>query len=216
MRRFAIARIIGLLLALMGIGLSAWFAREAIRLNAEFHQWLVARPMEADMDLSQPGETTVRFHQTCSISHGEALYVDANLDDAAQQNLEELLDGLFGSVVIKERAGTEIESAMFSNTTAHWWGGKLMLTDFAPFQKGDYFATITIESGAPALAGKLLTVYAQYQLCGLEQMPAMITGVFAVGAGVVGLVSAMCVLPGLLRNGFWRDVPAHTDSIVRE
>ena len=60
------------------------------------------------------------------------------------------------------------------------------------------------------LAGREQTIYAEYQLCGLEQLPAIIAGAFATGAGVIGVVAAVCVLPGLLRCGIWRDV--HPDN----
>jgi hypothetical protein len=122
MQRIATGRIVGLLVAVIGIGLSVWCAREAVRMNAEFHRWSDARPMETVIDVSKPGETTVPFHQTCSIPHGEALFL-----------------------------------------------------------------------------------YAKYQLCGLERMPATIAGAFAFGAGMIGLVAGVCAFPGLLRCGIWRN-----------
>ncbi len=205
MQIIATGRIVGLLVAIIGIGVSIWCARDALRMNAELHQWLGARPMETVIDLSQPSVTTVPFKQTCSVSHGEALYLKCNLDDAAKQNLGELLKDLSGKVVIKDSDGNEIESVEINNKTAQYWDGKIMLTGFAPFRKGDYVATIHVDSGVSALADKQQTIHVEYQLCGLEQMPAMIAGVFAFGAGMVGLVSAVCVFPGLLRSGFWRD-----------
>ena len=173
-------------------------------MNAEFHQWLDARPMETAIDLSKPSETTVPFHQTCSISHGEALYLDCDLDEESKQNTEELFAALSGNVAIKDSNGNEIESVKINNTTVRYWDGKIMLTGFAPFRNGDYSATIRIDSGVAALADKEQTLYASYQLCGLEQMPAMIAGAFAFGAGIIGLVAAVSVFPGLLQCGIWR------------
>jgi hypothetical protein len=80
-----------------------------------------------------------------------------------------------------------------------------LLNGFAPFRTGEHVATVRVDSGAPALADKEQTIYVEYQLCGLEQMPAVIAGGFAFGAGLIGLVSAICVLPGLLRDGFWHN-----------
>lgn len=206
MQRIAIGRIVGLLIAIFGIGASIWCARDAIRMNAEFHQWFVARPMETAIDLSQSGETVVPFDQTCSISHGEALYLTCDLDDESKQNTEELFKDLSGNVVIKDSDGNEIESVKINNRTVQYRDGMIMLNGFVPFRNGDYVATIRVDTGAAALADKQQTVYAKYQLCGLEEMPAMISGAFAFGAGVIGLVAAVCVLPGLLRCGIRRDI----------
>jgi hypothetical protein len=205
MRKIAIGRVIGLLLALVGIGLCIWFASDAVRRNAAFYEWLDARPMETAADLSTPGETTVPFHQTCSISHGEALYVDVESDELASLSPEELLNGLSGNITIVDSAGAVIETARINSKTVQRWEGQIMLAGIAPFRNGDYIATIHVESGAPKLAHKQQTIYAEYQLCGLEKMPAMIAGVIAFGAGLIGFISSFCVLPGLLHSGFRRD-----------
>jgi hypothetical protein len=211
-RRIAVGRIIGLVLAAIGIGISIYFAREAMRMNAQFHEWLQARPMETVIDLSRPGETTVPFNQTCSISHGEDLYLKCDLDDTAKENPEELLKGLSATVVISKSNGEEIETLKINNKTAHHWDGKVVLAGFAPFRQGNYVATIRIDSGAPALADRAQTIYAKYQLCGLEQMPAMVAGGFALGAGIIGFVSAVCVIPGLLTGGFFRTIPEKAEE----
>lgn len=85
MRQIATGRIVGLLIAVIGVCISIWCARGAVLMNAEFNQWLDARPMETAIDLSKPGETTVPFHQTCSISHGEALYLTWEPNDATER-----------------------------------------------------------------------------------------------------------------------------------
>jgi hypothetical protein len=206
MRRIATGRIVGLLVAVIGVGLSVWCARDASRMNAEFHQWRVARPLESAIDLSKPGETTVALHQTCSTSHGEALFLKCNLEDSSNQSPGKQLSDLSGSVTIKNLDGSVIESVKINKDTLQDWEGKIMLTGFAPFSNGDYIAVIRVDSGAAALVGKQHTIYAEYQLCGLEQMPAAIAGAFAFGAGLIGLVGAMCVLPGLVRRGIWRSV----------
>ncbi len=211
-RRIAVGRIIGLVVAAIGIGFSIYFAREAMRMNAEFHEWLQTRPMETVIDLSKAGETTVPFNQACSISHGEDLYLKCDLDDTVKENPEALLKGLSATVVISDSGGEEIETLMINNKTAHHWDGKVILAGFAPFRRGNYVATIRIDSGAPTLANKAQTIYAKYQLCGLEQMPAMVAGGFALGAGIIGFVSAVCVIPGLLTGGSFRTVPEKTDK----
>lgn len=211
MRRIAVGRSIGLLLGVVCIGLSIHCAYEALRMNADFHAWLGARPMETAIDLSRPGEITVPFHQTCSISHGEGLYLKCDVDEKLQQKQQELLEGLSGVLVVKDLDGRDIESVKFDDKRAQNRDGKIMLTDFLPFGTGTYVATLRVESGATALAGREQgreqTIYVKYHLCGLEQMPAMVAGGFALGAGIIGLISAVCVLPGLLQYGFVRQIP---------
>ena len=204
-RQIAIGRIVGLTIAIIGIGISIWCAGEAIHMNAEFHQWLEARPMDTAIDLSKPGETTVPFHQTCSISCGEALYLNCDLDNESKQNTQELFAALTGAIVFKDSDGKEIASVEINGKTARHVAGKIMLTGFVPFRVGDYIATIRIDSGVAALADKEQSVYAQYQLCGLEQMPAMVAGAFAFGAGIIGLFAAVLVIPGLRCCGLWRN-----------
>lgn len=205
MRRIAIGRLIGLLIALIGFGLSIWFAFDAMRRNAEFHAWPDARPMETAIDLSKPGEVTVPFNQTCSVAHGEALYLEVDSRELTDVNIGEFFLGISGTVVIRDSAGNEIETAVINGETAYYWDGQVALTEIAPFPRGNYVATICIDSGGPTLAGKRQIIYAKYQLCGLEQMPAVIAGVFAFVTGFVGLIAAVCVLPGLLYGGFRED-----------
>src|SRR5690606_18972909 len=105
----------------------------------------------------------------------------------------------------RDADGVEIESTEINNKTAYRWSGETILAQLAPFQKGDHTATIRIDSGASRLAGQPQRIYAKYQLCGLEKMPAFVVAVFAVVSGVVGLVLASCVAPGLRRHGIWRE-----------
>ncbi len=211
MQRIATGRLVGLLIAIVGIGVAIWCTRDAVRMNAEFQQWLAARPMQTAIDLSKAGETIVPFHQTCSISHGQALYLDCELHDESKPNTELLLRDLAGDIAIKDADGNEIATVTFNTKTAvQYWDGRIMLAGFTTFPEGEYVATIRVNSGAPALADKQQEMYSEYQLCGIEQMPAIIAGVFAFAAGIIGLVSAVCVLPGLVRCGIWRNVPRET------
>ena len=182
-------------------------------MNGEFHQWLTARPMETAVDLSRPGEITVPFQQTCSISHGEAFYFKCDLDGASMEKPEQLFQDLSAKITIKDADGNEIENAKINSATVHNWDDDIILAEIAPFQTGKYVATIRIESGVPALANKQQTVYAKYQFCGVEQVPAVVVGAVAFGAGLIGVVSALCVLPGLLRYGIWRSSPLKSSSL---
>ncbi len=149
MQRLATGRLVGLLIAVVAIGLSVHSGCEALRMNAELHQWLAARPMETSIDLSQPGETTVPFHQTCSVSHGEGLYLKCDLGHRAQQNPQELLKGLSGKLIIRDSDGNQIKTLKLDNKTAQYWGDAIVLAGCAPFPKGKYVATIRVDYGAP-------------------------------------------------------------------
>jgi len=212
MRRIAIARIVGVFIAIGGIGVSILCALDAMRENAKLEQARDGRPMEATIDLSQPDETTVPFHQTFSRSHGEVLCVEFDHNIDAEADLDELFAGLFAKVVIKDSDGKEIESLEIDNTSAQVWNDNIMLAYFHPFDEGEYAATIRVESGAAALAGKQQTLYAKYQLCGLEGAIVLIGFAFAFVAGLVGLISARCAFPGLVRHGVWRDTPSARDD----
>jgi len=210
MRRLATSRIVGLIIAVAGFGVSIWCARDALRMNAEVHQWIDARPMESAVDLSKPGETSVPFHQTCSTSHGEALFLECDLPDDMKGSLDGLFKDLSASVVIQAADGSAIETVKIDGQNVRLWDDKIMLAGFAPFRKGDYVAALRVDRGAPGLAGNRQVLYAKYQLCGLEEMPVALAGAFALGAGIIGLVAAVCVLPGLLRGGIWREAPQKT------
>lgn len=204
MARFAGGRIVGVTIACLAMGVAIWSGREAVRMNSDFQRWLVARPMESAVDLSQPGETTVPFRQTCGTSHGEALLLQCDLDDQSVVGLEEAFRDLAAEFVVRDSNGSEIESADVNAQTVFSWDGMILLALIDPFREGEYVATLNVTSGAPALADKKQTMFVQYQLCGLEQMPAVVAGAVAVGAGVIGIVSLACVLPGLLQDGFRR------------
>ena len=212
MRPIAYGRIVGLIVATAGLGTSAYFARESARLNAEFHQWLDDRPMQAEVDLSKPGEISVPFRQTCSVSHGEAIYLSVTPPLDSYPKPDSLLYELSAKIIIKDREGNEIIDSEIAGKRAQRRDGEtdILLAFFYPFSKGDYTATIHVDSGVAELAGKQQVLYAKYFLCGLEQFPAIIAGVFSFVSGAIGLIAAVVVLPGLWRQGF-RRVPPNPD-----
>ena len=119
-----------------------------------------------------------------------------------------MFHGFSATVVVEDSEGNEIDRIAISDQTIVDRDGQIMLAYFTPFRTGDYTATVNIESGVPALTDRQQTIYAQYQLCGLEEFPAFVAGAFALGAGIVALISAACVVPGLLRAGIRREEPA--------
>lgn len=230
MRRIAIARIVGLLLAIVVGAAALWQGRVALRQNADFNRWQTDRPMQLTVDLSQPSVTTVPFRQSCSTSHGEAIFLlDDLLADAAAKALrasdgevESYVDDatihqlrrLVGSVEVCDRQGAVVATAEFNDRTIRYSEGRILLASLTPFAKGDYLATIRIEEGATGWGDRQPTLTAEYQLCGLELLPAFFS---AVGAAVVGLFSltcALCVLPGLCRHGIWQSTARERVSAI--
>ncbi len=216
MRKVAIGRIIGLAFVVICSGAALWCARDALQSNASYHRALTARPMEVVIDLSQPGVTTVPFHQTYSSSHGEELYLDTDLDRESLREPEDLFQDFTGNIAIRDSNGNETISADINDETIHTRNGQIMLASFLPFRRGEYSATIRIDSGASNFAGTKQIIYARYQLCGLEQFPALISGAFAIGAGCIAFFGAASVLPGLVKYGLWHDQSAQDATSNRE
>lgn len=206
MKDLAVGRLLGVLVAVAGVGVAGWFGVESARLNAEFQQWFKDRPLDLTVDLSQAGVVTVPFRQTCSVAHSEMIGLEIEPPAETEEALSSLLKGLSGRIVISGPGQPEVTTAMLKGDTAFRFVGssQVILTQLERFARGDYSATIRVDSGAPALAGRKQTLYARYMLCGLEQMPAFINGVIACAAGLIGFVAASFSLPALLKNGFWR------------
>lgn len=211
-RKIAIGRMVGLFIAVMGIFMSIRYALLAVQWNTDFHQALTARPMETTIDLSQTGETTVPFHQTYSISHSEVLCLQCDLNDEKQRQPEKLFKGLSGKLTVRDFDDNEIKHASISSQTVQYSNGEIIITEFLPFRKGGYLATIRIDAATPALAAKKQTIYAKYFLCGAEKAAELGAGAFSLIAGLIGIVASVFVLPGLLRRGIWRQTTSITHN----
>src|SRR5688572_12835904 len=87
-RRISRRRIFGAIVAASLIAASVYFAFEHRRMDRAFYQWIDARPMTINVDLSQPSKVAAPFHQTCQSSHGEAFYLTVEaLDDRRNAKL---------------------------------------------------------------------------------------------------------------------------------
>lgn len=173
--------------------------------NARFEQAITARPMEAVLDLSQPCTVTVPFEQTCSISHGEGIYLDLN-DAETDKERAEILGRFSGSIVVHDLAGNEIMNRGLSTSQASEMNGEVRLADLPTFAEGDYRATITVDTHGITSPHSRQTIYARYELCGLEQMPVVVFGFISFCAGFVALISGSTTLPGWWRHGIWKPI----------
>ncbi len=203
MRKIAIGRLVGVLLAIAGISVSVWTGSAALSWNAAVNQCRAARPMLAAIDLSTPGKTTVPFAQTCSMAHGESLNAEVASDGLSASDIEALFIGLRGRIIISDFASVQVDAADFGGHVLYY-DDQVQLAWLGRFPEGHYLATIHVDSGAPGLAHRKHTVFAKYHLCGLENMPTLVGGALALGSGFIGLTSAAFVGPSLVRSGVWR------------
>ena len=203
MSGLAKGRIAGCLIAAASLVASVYLTNQAIKRHAEFRSWISARPFETTIDLSGPGEWTVPFQQTCSVSHGEGIFLASPPSFSRDTVVEEILGDLTGSVFVFDENGDEIAHTIIDGSDATSWrdSGDIRLSGLYPFSKGEYVARITIDTGSPALSDTNQTIYAAYDLCGLEMLPAQISAFGAFGFGITALIAAACVIPGFIRYG---------------
>jgi len=213
-QRVAIGRIIGTLIAIAGLVIAALWGDAAVRMKRELEQAQVARPLEASVDLSRTGALIVPLRQTYVYSHGEALCLQCDLGPATDRPPTELLTDLAGAVTIADSQGVEVRTIPFNTSRIRPGDKDLTVGGTAPFEQGEYRATIRVTSGAAALAGKPQVLYMKYEFCGLEAQIVLYIALFAAGAGLVGLIAAACVLPGWLRYGLRRAPAAESTTRV--
>jgi hypothetical protein len=187
---------IALLLAAAGVV----FLLDAYRYHRDFYRWQEARPVDIPVDLSQPGEFTATFLQTCRISHGEALCLVLPHERVAGTTWPSQLSNLRFLCRILDMDGKEKMREELTDELPCGDGlleGTIPLVWFAPFGNGTYEMTFTVTQGAPALRGVPQRLIGRYWLCGLEMRVAvglMIMGIAAMlVAAVVAGITAMVV-----------------------
>lgn len=203
MRRIAIGRIIGQIIAVVGVCLSIQFVRDALQIGDEVRRAVEAQPMESTIDFSKPGQTVAQFHQTYVKSHTELIYFDCLLDDHVKKDIAKLFAGLEGEIVVRQSGGKIVESRVLNEKNAQHRDGRIFLARFDLPKKGEFVVSFCITHGADALAGTQQRVYAKHFLCGCEMLPAVFDIVLAILSGAIGIVFAMGVFRGTWRYGVW-------------
>jgi len=198
-----LAKCFGIGLALVALAISVHSGLTAWRHHRDFYVWIDARPLDVTLDLTRPSVQTVPFTQTCSLAHGESIYFDTGEAGWSEAEVAERFAGLDGTLKIRDAAGKEIASRELTAESVSPWGLDPMLTGIFPFAKGDYTAEIRIERGASDLPGSEHRLYARYELCGLELLPAYLLGAVSAVAGLVGLIAAAITATSIRRHGFW-------------
>jgi len=204
MKQIAVARMVGLVVALG----AAWLCIDGIagfvRVRSEIAAAMSTRAMETPVDLSHPGEITVPFHQVCQICHGERILLLCEGAESAQVDPTALLTGLRLELIIRDAQGGQASRICLSGDDAYRSNGAILLGLLPPFPKGEYTAAIHVASGAPALAGKGQELVVEFFLCGLETQLALLSLVVAVFGGLLAALLLWLVLPGTLRYGIRR------------
>jgi len=195
LRRISVSRVMGFIITVSFAGAAIYFAVESYAAARNFDEWLVAEPVNVEVDLSRIGVIESPFNQTCQISHGESILL--NVADAPP-DVNTLLTGLDGTLAIVDADGKSVVSA----SLARWHksdsvstDASIVLADFLPFSNGDYTMRLEVTKPAIGLSKYKQRVHARYLLCGLEEMPAFILGVFAVGSGIVALLAGVICIP---------------------
>jgi hypothetical protein len=186
--------------ALLALG-AARTGRAAREHDRRFEGWLVAAPCDLPVDFSSPGAWQAPFSQTCAISHGESIRLWATGGAGAAIGDFTALDGLKGSLRIIDDKGEVIAESPLPGHPGSIAPpqGAIPLAGLVPFRKGEYQIQIEVTRGAPALAGAQQRLSAEYELCGLERLPAQISrrlsGGMWVTAALVGLTTCVVAIP---------------------
>ena len=203
-RDLSYLKLVGILLVSLGTISSIALYRMHLSLTAQFSDWLNAEPMQAQIDLSQPGSISIPFHQTCSSAHGEAIFLDCDFTGVDKVNFKESFAEFSGTIILSDLDNKEVLSAPLNSETAYFLGDEFILTYLDVFPIGDYQATIQISSGAEVLSGNSQRIFAKYMLCGLEALPAEISRILAVLFGIATIATTVLLLPGLLKHGVYK------------
>ncbi len=196
-------RIIGAIISLLAGSLAVYWGIESSRLSRSVEECRVAMPTQFAADLSRPGVLESPFAQSCQMSHGEAILLKTT--DGSELS-SSMLAGLKGKATVLAADGTSVMTADFPETIARDSSRVdqgLQLAFFHPFQIGVYTLRVEIIEPAPGLAGRSQEIFARYELCGLEGLPAALAAAIAIPAGIVALVVGGFTVVGLKRHG-WR------------
>jgi hypothetical protein len=194
--RWTLWRTISAVVALCLLGLGAKCFVDAKKLRRQFAEWEKAKPMDAVVDLSTPGEFVAPFRQTCSASHSEAVLLRVPAEALQARTITQLLNGLSARLEILRKSDTTVVESASAGLS--WSGdtidGAFPIFFVAPFREGEYDAKVTVTAGAPALKGIAQRLEGHYLLCGLEAMPATIADILGIAASTVGGVVAAILL----------------------
>jgi hypothetical protein len=172
--------------------------------------------MTASVDLSKPGQLATPFVQTCASSHGELVLLDVSPPILPATVAERVFEDLDATIVVSDDSGNELVRELIQGGTVQYWGDRhpILLARFDPFPVGNYTATINVESGDATLSDSEQTIYAEYQLCGLEGFPALIACAVSFFTVIPGLVTLFIVIRGFAKFGW--STPPRAPNVERQ
>jgi hypothetical protein len=214
--RFAIARTVGLAIAILGAGLVVLSIDAAIETDAKLQEIRHNRAADIPVDLSKPGETVVPLVAKCSPMSGidwDSTLFYLELDPPLQpgESIERLLEGLSASLTILDESKNAVIKMQFKPEHVRdfvIWGNGYTMQRFVDYSRGKYSAKVHVISGAKSLAGRHQTIYLRHFSWDYEGLEAgvLIAPVFASVFGIVAIVAALLSVPGLLLHGFRRPI----------
>jgi hypothetical protein len=205
-RSLSIRRLFLALVTIALAGFAFYFFCEFRRLDRQFYEWVEARPISLSVDLSEPSTYSAPFQQTCSISHGEAIFLSVQTPIGINITANDLFPGLDATIVITDSANNELSSSKFGT------GGVLtgleeniiLLADLNAIPNGNYTARISISKGAHALRDIKQELFARYLLCGSERIPVELSRVIAFIFGIPALILCLITIYHFYKYGIWK------------
>jgi|GEM_PF-4397650 len=202
-RRIAIGRLIGFVLAVGLLLFAVLMAAEYVKLDRDLREWEAAKLVSVPVDFSKPGKVSIPFKQICEMSHGQAFYLSTKgMEHLDCEQAQRVFEGLKVTIAIHSADGREMQTHGYS-----YYDGdaqRFVLDRSFPFPIGDYEATVDVVVGAPSLKTIEQTLEAEYIFCGLERMVVDLLKTLAVVSGIVGLAIGFFVAQRFRRYGIWR------------
>jgi hypothetical protein len=181
-KKHPVLKIIALVIAIALFLLGAKFFVESQNGYAQFRAWVVARPVNIEVDFSRVGTYSSTFEQTCSVSDSEIF----GLEVVKSASLE----GLEAHCIITDTNSNEAISLSLPDPNTYRKGihfdNLVTLAGVRPFKNGTYQISISVSKGAPALSGIGQRFVARYWLCGMEQLPAALSRLASIICFIIG------------------------------
>ena len=188
MKNIPIFRGIAVLIA-VGLLIFAFFSlKDGYLICHNFDDWLTVKPMNIKVDLSKKRVFRGKFEQTCSIAHGESLYLKLPQGKYNEDFIRALK---FHFEIINEDG-----KAIIDKTSANILidtnkpDQAITLLGLPPFAKGQYEFTLNIITPVPELAEINQQIFAKYHLCGLE----LLIGKILLAIGAVSFIIASVII----------------------
>jgi hypothetical protein len=176
------------------------------RYQAKLDAAHMAEPIRLAVDLSKPGTFAGKLNHTFSDALDNCLAIVTESTQPSPESAQALAKGLSGRItlygpqgdlVAKKSFGPEL--GCFSWNTGSW----TPIIDLGHFAEGVYDLKVTVDSGAPRLAGVPQWLVGRYVLCGIEGIPVEIYRFLGIVgcllSGSIGLAIAIVTVTGCRR-----------------